>query len=306
MMSIDGLRGLRAHVFLLFGLVLMSGCASRGPVPPAATARPEQSDRKPDETAAAKPPETLETSDAVLAMALQAATRSRSCETRVAVGDRYYELRVLDRAGSYYGAAVEAGSGCAAGHDGLARVWRDSGYLERALASAHRSTHADGTSAGAWNTLGTILQELGQLREARTAYERAARVDPTAAYAFSNLCYLAFLEADVPRGESACLKAIEADDDYVPARNNLGLLYAASGDTTRALAVFREAAGSPAAHYNLGLVWLARRDYASALKAFEAAYAEDPSFDAAHARARDVRRLLNSEKLNDDDRRVRR
>lgn len=290
----------RSHCSLVLAVLTLGGCSGGGPVklapaPPTSAASAE--------APAAKPTETLEATDPELVQALAAAKQSRTCESLVAVADRYYQRRVLDLAAAYYGEAVVLPAGCATAHAGLARAWRDSGYGGRALASSHRAVHADRTSPVAWNTLGTVLQDLGQYSEARAAYERAAALDPAAAYPRSNLCYLAFLEGDIARAESLCLAGVAADADYAPAKNNLALLYAAVGDTAKAFETFRAAVGAAAAHYNLGLVWLARRDYKAALEAFEAAYREDPTFDAAHARARDVRRLLKLEKTNGEPRR---
>ena len=49
------------------------------------------------------------------------------------------------------------------------------------------------------NTLGTVLAALGRAADARRAFERALALDPRAAYVHNNLCYLSFLEGDVPR-----------------------------------------------------------------------------------------------------------
>jgi tetratricopeptide (TPR) repeat protein len=248
---------------------------------------------------------TIELDDPALREVLDAARTAPGCQTYADVANRYAELNLRDQAARFFTDGLALDPRCSTAHDGLAKLWRDTGAMGLALASAHRATYFEPRSAAYWNTYGTILQALGQVSDAEAAYRRVLSLDGSAAYAHSNLCYLATLAGDADRATAACKAALAVDPGYVPALNNLGLLHAASGDASGAFALFSSARGPAAAHYNMGVVNLSRRDYAAAIKAFESAYREDPSFDDAHEWARRARRLLQqqSEKTRGDDRR---
>ena len=267
---------------------VQSGPAVKAPAP-AADARQE--------------PRTVESDDPKLKEALTSLRTSRTCSTLTQVGIRYFELDVRDVAIAYLADAVKLDSKCAPAHDALAKVWRGEGLYSQALGSAHRAIYFSPTSAAFWNTYGTILQEVGRIEEAAAAYRRVAELDASAAYAHSNLCYLRMLSGDTDAAASACLSALAIDATFVPALNNLALLRAASGEAANAFELFASAGGTAAAHYNMGMVRLSQRDFPAALTAFEAAYREDAAFDAAHEKARLVRRILKqrSEKLSADD-----
>lgn len=234
---------------------------------------------------------SIETQDSLLAAALVRVLSARIPENLEAVADRYYRLGVRDKAMDYYLESLRRSANRAPALDGIARIWRDWGEMGRALGTAHRATYFAPRSAEAWNTLGTILQALDQNALAGDAYRRAISVDSNAVYARSNLCYLAFAEGDTDLAITECTAALAVDRRFAPATNNLALAYAAAGDRQRASLMFTTAAGAAAGHYNTGLVLLAERDYSAAVLAFEAAYRVEPSFDAAHARAREARLL---------------
>ena len=228
----------------------------------------------------------VESQDPALAAALFRVSQARTPERLVAVGDRYYDLGIRDRAMEFYAESLRRDRRFVAALDGAARTLRDWGQLAEALGHAHRATYfAPGSPVG-WNTLGTILQALDRPQAAAQAYRRAIAVDGTAVYARSNLCYLALIEGDMDTALDQCRAALILDEGFAPARNNLGLLFAAAGDGARASEMFTVAAGEAAGHFNTGLVLLAKRDYATAVRAFEAAYRIDPELAPAHRFAR--------------------
>ena len=229
---------------------------------------------------------SVESQDPALAAALFRAAQARTPERLVAVGDRYYDLGIRDRAMEFYAETLRRDRHFVTALDGAARTLRDWGQLSEALGNAHRATYFAPGSPQAWNTLGTILQALDRHDAAAQAYRRAIAVDGTAVYARSNLCYLALIDGDMDTALDQCRAALILDDGFVPARNNLGLLFAAAGDGTLASEMFTVAAGEAAGHYNTGLVLLAQREYAPAVRAFEAAYRIDPELAPAHRLAR--------------------
>jgi tetratricopeptide (TPR) repeat protein len=246
----------------------------------------------------------VETHDAALASALLRLVAARTAENLAAVADRYYQLGIRDTAMEYYAEAIVRNPRSVWALDGTARIWRDWGQMGQALGSAYRAIYFAPGSAAAWNTLGTILQALDEHSASADAYRRAISLDEAAVYARSNLCYLAFVAAEADRAVAECAAALRVDGGFAPALNNLALVYAAVGDTPRAFEVFAAAAGGEAvAHYNLGIVLLAERRYDEAVRAFEGAYRLDPSFDRAHARARDARRQALAARGNTHGRR---
>jgi Flp pilus assembly protein TadD len=233
---------------------------------------------------------TLESHDSRLAGALLKVRSKRTPEHLVAAGDRYAQLGVRDTAMDYYSASLAIDPRYAPALDGAARIWRDWGQFGPALGDASRAIYFAPRSPEAWNTLGTVLQVLGEMEGAAAAYRKSVTLDSSAAYARSNLCYLSFLQGHAADARDACSAAVDADGQFVHARNNLALIHAAAGDTAAAFEAFQTAGGKAVAHYNLGIVLLAGRRYDEAVRAFEAAYRLDPSFDRAHGRARYARR----------------
>jgi tetratricopeptide (TPR) repeat protein len=250
-------------------------------------------------------PRTIESDDPELRDALSSVRQARTCSTLTQLGVVYERLELRDLAARHLSDAIKLDPKCGAAHDAMAKVWRNAGMQAAALGSAYRAIYFSPESPQFWNTYGTVLQELGRTKEAAAAYRRVAQLDESAAYAHSNLCYLEMQVGDMDAAADACLAALAVDATFVPALNNLALLRAASGKPAEAFELFASAGGVAAAHYNIGMVRLAQREFAAALTAFEAAYHENPAFDAAHAKARLVRRVLKqgSEKLSADDRR---
>jgi tetratricopeptide (TPR) repeat protein len=187
------------------------------------------------------------------------------------VAAEYVRLGILDAAYDHYRRAVQLDPRDAAAYDGLARVWRDSGFPHLGLGDARRAAYFAPYSAEAHNTLGTLHHALGQRRSARDAYEFALMLEPGAAYALNNLCYLSLLEGDSSRAIALCQRAIVLDPSLLPARRNLALSYASADRLDLAEQELLVADARPVAFYNLGIIGLARRDYASALAAFETA-----------------------------------
>jgi Flp pilus assembly protein TadD len=162
--------------------------------------------------------------------------------------------------------------------------------LDDALGDASRATYYGPQSPQAWNTLGTIMQMEGRPTDAAGAYRHAVALDDKAVYAMNNLCYLSFVGGDMHDALEECSRALLADEDFMPARNNRGLVYAASDEPERAFDEFSKA-GPARANYNFGIVLMAEKKYAAAARAFEAAYQADPDLAAAHERARRARLL---------------
>jgi Tfp pilus assembly protein PilF len=234
---------------------------------------------------------SLEAGDPILSVALLEVAVAPSPALHLRIAARYRELGILDAAYDQYEHARALAPNSGEPYEGLARVWRDWGFPDRALGDAIRSVHHASSSATAHNTLGTILMALGHGKDARRSFQRAVALDGAAAYAFNNLCYLSFLEGAAAQAFAECRTALAVDPDMIAARNNLALLYAAARRNDLAHREFLAAGDPVAAAYNLGLVHLAARQYGAAAHAFDTASRQRPSWAAPRQRARFSRAL---------------
>jgi tetratricopeptide (TPR) repeat protein len=238
----------------------------------------------------------VESHDPQLSNALGWLLVDRSAARLVAVGNRYYQLRIRDKAMDYYSEAITLGDTHAGALDGRARILRDWGFLDEALEDVLRAVGGSPDSAAAVNTFGTILQTLGRHDEAAVVYARAADLDRAAPYAMTNLCYLSFLAGRLDDAARDCSHALTRSNGFAPARNNLALTYAAAGQADTARAFFLDSTDDAAGHYNLGIVLLAQKRYAEAAAHFHSATRKNPSFAAAHRRARQAERAAAIER----------
>lgn len=233
----------------------------------------------------------IESQDPELAAALGLLSVAQNPTQHRRVAERYYRLHILDSAYDHFRRATQLDPNDGAAFEGLARIWRDWGFAERGLGDASRAVHFAPSLPAAHNTLGRILLTLGRYGEARQAFERTLALNPAAAYAFNNLCYLALLEGDVKLAATQCQAALDADPNFVPARNNLALAYAMSQRDDLALREFIATGDPAAAAYNMGIVREAEGDYAAAATAFDEASRKRPSWSAARIKARQTHRL---------------
>lgn len=267
-------------------LALSCGCAAHAP---SSVNTPEVRPKTPpiDSGFAAQ----VESQDPELASALAMLPFAQNATQHRRVAERYYRLHILDSAYDHFLQATKLDASDGAAFEGLARIWRDWGFAERGLGDASRAVHFAPSLPAAHNTLGRILLTLGRYRDARQAFERTLALDPAAAYAFNNLCYLSLLEGDVTLAASQCQAALDADPNFVPARNNLALAYAVSQRDDLAQREFIATGDPAAAAYNMGIVREAEGDYAAAAKAFDEASRQRPSWSAARLKARQTHKL---------------
>jgi tetratricopeptide (TPR) repeat protein len=216
---------------------------------------------------------------------------------RVAV--EYHRLGVLDQAFEHYSSAARLDSADAAAYDGLARIWRDSGFPSLGLRDALKAVELAPASPEAANTLATLYLAMGQPDRAVEWYARAVTLNPAAWYALNNLCYVTVMLGR-PGAVAACEQAVALHPASSTTRNNLALAYAAEGDLDQAQAAFTQS-GPAAGHYNMGIVHMALGRYDQATAAFTAALAAQPYFPLAAARMRQSQALASGTHRHVDD-----
>jgi tetratricopeptide (TPR) repeat protein len=219
-----------------------------------------------------------------------ASTEERVGAHRTAA-EGYRRAGDLGAAYGHFSAAVSLDRRDAASHDGLARVWRDWGFPALGVADAQRALFYAPESAAAHNTLGTLLFALGRHNEAQRAFTKAVALQPEAPYAWSNLCYVSFRQSQLAEAAAQCRHAIGLDPELRPARNNLGLVYAATGNTKAADEQFAAAGDEASRQFNRGIVLSAGKQYAEAAGAFDMAAKLRPAWALASTRAQQARRL---------------
>ena len=239
---------------------------------------------------------TVENTDPGLAAALLVELALPTVESHLTVAGEYQRLRIFDVAYDRFRLAARKGPRRAEPHDGMARLWRDWGFLDRALGSSYRAVYLNPESAPAHNTLGTILDALGEYDAARRSYERALMLDPTAAWASNNLCYLELRQGHLAEAQSLCEWSLRVAPALSPARNNLALTHAAAGDVEQARQELMAAGDGATEYYNVGVVQLNAGLYGEAIRSFESALRLRPDFSAAkaHAHLARVRMLRGS------------
>ena len=242
---------------------------------------------------------TLESSDERLKAALAYLLVSPTAQAHRQVAFEYRRLRVLDHAQEHFSAALKLDPKDVVSRDGIARIWRDWGFPNKALPEARRAAADAPRSATAANTLGTVFQALGNFDEAKRWYWRAVAIDAGAWYALNNLCYVEIMTRQ-PYAITMCERAVGAAPDSAIARNNMALAHAASGDLDGARTWFRRATNTATADYNYGIVMMSERKYRDAQAAFRSALLADPDSTLAAVRVRQARQAADAEEQSRD------
>lgn len=224
---------------------------------------------------------TLEQARRTLADATRRHAEVQTLETERALAEAYVAAGVSDQALDHFAAALRLAPRDVASLEGLARIWRDWGYLDAALPAAYRAAFWGADSASAHNTLGTVLLKAGHLDAAAAQFHRARELEPASAFPMNNLCYLELQRSRPDAAVPLCRAAVALDPSSQTMRNNLVMALARTGAFAEARSVSGESATPALAAYNEGIVWLAEREPERAMDAFGRARLADPSYRPA-------------------------
>ena len=188
---------------------------------------------------------------------------------------------------------------------GLGAALYASGSVEEAARRLCQASDLNPADAAPYLLLGTIEKSsTGQLPCAEEKLERFAKAQPTNALA--NYDYAMSLRkrahdsagGDVTKQAEGLLeKAAALNPALAEAHLQLGILYAARGETQRAIAAFEKAIAAdpaiPEAHYRLGLVYKRSGENAKAEQEFQLyREAQKAETAAVEARRRELRQFL--------------
>jgi TolB-like protein/Flp pilus assembly protein TadD len=129
---------------------------------------------------------------------------------------------------------------------------------------------------------------LGSVSQAKIAADKALQLDDTMAAAHAALAYTEFMwRGDWPAAEREFQRALQLDDNYVPAHHWYALYLASIGRMDESLNQMRYAQRldplSPAVHAGLGYMYYFARDYDHAIEQARVALQLNPDFMVAHA-----------------------
>jgi tetratricopeptide (TPR) repeat protein len=221
----------------------------------------------------------IEGRDPELAAALAETKNAPTPDAYVRAALAYLRFGIRDEAYEQFRLALKIDPRDPAAHDGLARLWRDWGFLGVALGEAHRAVYYAPWSATANNTLGTILQALGDKRAAAATYEYVLLLDPGAAYAANNLCYMALQAGETARGIRRCEQAVALDPSLTTAWVNLAAI--SGGAPQGGEPGVRLTADAAGRAYAAGVGYAHDEQFGAAEAAFGVACGLNPSFTQA-------------------------
>jgi len=173
----------------------------------------------------------------------------------------------------------------------LAEIRRDQGQLDEALRLFGEALDIDDSQPSLWMGTGDVLQRAGHFDQAVQAFQRVLELEPDSFKARYNLGVTYSNMGRVDEAVAIYEKALELapkDFEAPAARNNLGALLLAKGDTERALehfeAALKAAPYNVEARYNAALIYLDKGRTEEAIKLLEEAAKLEPNHEQVNLR----------------------
>ncbi|HEY8132760.1 MAG TPA: tetratricopeptide repeat protein, partial [Thermoanaerobaculia bacterium] len=164
----------------------------------------------------------------------------------------------------------------------LARAYKQSGALDRALTLYRQAVALAPSDPDAWYNLATALQEAGRSAEAKQVATEAEKLDPGRPDVH-NVLGVALVESGDPAGaEAEFRKAIALDPRNARAYNNLGNVLRITGRAADAEAAYRKALEITPTYADAlngwGVIAVQQGDSRQAIARFDAALRVAPDF----------------------------
>ncbi len=204
---------------------------------------------------------------------------------RLELARRYRELGFPDLALEHARLAAEYFPDSAEAHIEQARALRALGLRREAaelLESFFRAHPRTSANVPAW--LGLLRDEIGQWQQGEAAHRAAIALAPNRDDLYNNLGYNLLRQGRHQEARQALERALKLNPDSQAARNNLGLVLAATG--SGALETFRRSTDPATAHNNLACALIEQGRYEEARKELESALAYNRNHPAALANLR--------------------
>ena len=166
----------------------------------------------------------------------------------------------------------------------LGRSLEKQGQADEAMKIYEEVLRNDATRADACHRLAVLHDKKADFAASAKLYQTALKKNPKNAELLCDLGYSYYLQGKWKESEANLKKAIEVRRDLLRAHNNLGLVYAHTGRSDKALAEFARAGCSEAqSRTNLAYAMLMDKHWFEAQKEFSLALATDPQSKAAQA-----------------------
>jgi Tfp pilus assembly protein PilF len=164
----------------------------------------------------------------------------------------------------------------------LARAYKQSGAIDRALGLYRQAVALAPSDPDAWYNLAAALQEAGHAAEAKKVADEAVRLDPNRPDVH-NVHGVALIENGAPAAaETEFRKAIELDPRNARAYNNLGNVLRMTGRPADAEAAYRKALEITPRYADalngLGVIAVQQGNARQAIDRFDAALQVAPDF----------------------------
>lgn len=170
---------------------------------------------------------TVERRDAGLQAARARVQAASTAQHHRELAQAYVRAGISDLAFDHYTAALARDKSDAVSLEGLARLWRDWGFADRALSQAHRAVFFAPGSASAHNTLGTILLKRGDAAAAAQEFRRAMTLAPETSSILNNVCYASIVRDSPADAVAACVRAAALEPNDPVVQQNLAAALAA-------------------------------------------------------------------------------
>lgn len=163
-------------------------------------------------------------------------------------------------------------------HEALGLALYSQENYEEAEKHAQRAIELDPKLWKALNILGVIYDHEKLYSEALVQYQKAIAVKPDNGSLYNNLGLCYFFMGKYSRAIEAFRKAIKLQPASKRIHNNLALVYAKLHNYKMAQVAFRKGGDEAQAYNNLGCIYLIQSEKTKALRAFEKAMENKPTF----------------------------
>lgn len=264
-----------------FFVLLLTGCASTA-APPVEEPVAESPMQK--TLAAADEAARRGNFHAALSLYAQVLSETPTAQVWFKAGAAHFRLGNAREATYAFAQSIELDPLNAEAHERIGLLYVTKHEIVPARNHLERAVALDSNRWRSHNGLGVLADLEHDYVSAKVHYGAALEVQPHSAMLRNNIGYSRYLTGDLEGSASDFIQALTLDSEYVPARRNLGLLYARQGSYTAAVEMLATVMGEPAAYNDVGYVALLSEDYATAERLLAEAMERSPTYHEVAAR----------------------